>query len=63
MIKKSPLKSTFLAPVFFLLIPFFIGDLPSAYAQINPNLGQTDRWIKGEKAEWSLGVRNSELDF
>jgi hypothetical protein len=47
MIKKSPLKSTFLAPVFFLLINFFSGDLPSAYAQISPNLGQTDRWMKG----------------
>lgn len=50
MIQKSPSKSTFLAPVFFLLTSFFISNLPSAYAQISPNLGQTDRWMKGAKA-------------
>jgi hypothetical protein len=54
MVKKSPLKSTSLVPVFFLLITFFIGDLPSAYAQTSPNLEQTDRWIKGAIAVMDL---------
>jgi hypothetical protein len=50
MIRKLTLKSPLKSPALFLLIAFAFCLTPFANAQISPNLGQTDRWMKGAQA-------------
>lgn len=50
MIRKLTLKSPLKSPALFLLIAFAFCLTHFANAQISPNLGQTDRWMKGAQA-------------